>query len=108
MSYRMLEELYEKQGIAIDFSAFTEETSNDGMPRQEEGDNSNCTESLKLAGRAMVTIWIAGKNFNRELCYIIVCFFLAVVHKSHIFNSEQQLFLLTGFSKFAGRYSCIG
>lgn len=56
MSYRMLEELYEKQGIAIDFSAFTEETSNDGIQRQEEGDNSNCTESLKLAGRAMVTI----------------------------------------------------
>ena len=74
MSYRMLEELYEKQGIAIDFSAFTEETSNDGMPRQEEGDNSNCTESLKLAGRAMVTIWIAGKNFNQELCYIVLFF----------------------------------
>ena len=34
----------------MNFCEFDEETSNDGIPRQEEGDKSNCPESLKLAG----------------------------------------------------------
>ena len=57
----MLDTLYEKQGVAMNFCEFDEETSNEGIPRQEEGDKSNCPESLKLAG-------ITGTNMEHFLC----------------------------------------
>ena len=70
----MLDTLYEKQGVAMNFCEFDEETSNDGIPRQEEGDKSNCPESLKLAG-------ITGTNMEHFWC-------LGTVLKKHFFLSR--------------------